>query len=98
RALDDKQRQLIVAQLDTDTAKLEQRYYQTGEYQELAVRQKLGLALPGEKVLILPPNSQKVLDSDKQSAQASLPEPEPISNFNQWRNFLFSGRTNNLSP
>src|SRR5665647_2959422 len=43
KELDDKSRQLIVAQLDTDNAKLEQRYYLTDEYKELAVRQRLGL-------------------------------------------------------
>ena len=65
KELDDKSRQLIVAQLDTDNAKLEQRYYQTDEYKELAVRQRLGLVTPGESVLILPPNSEAVKNADE---------------------------------
>ena len=70
KQLDDKQRQLIVAQLDTENAKLEQRYYKTDEYKELAVRERLGLVLPGESVLILPPNSEAVKQaSDKQTRQ-----------------------------
>ena len=65
KELDDKQRQLIVAQLDTENEKLKKRYYQTDEYKELAVRERLGLGLPGESVLILPPNSEAAKNADK---------------------------------
>ncbi|MDP3441868.1 MAG: hypothetical protein Q8T08_03325, partial [Ignavibacteria bacterium] len=63
KELDDKSRQLIVAELDKDNAELEQRYYQTNEYKELAVRERLGLASPGEGVLMLPDNSQAAKDA-----------------------------------
>lgn len=96
KALDDKERQLIITQLDTESARLEQRYYQTEEYQELAAREKLGLAMPGERILMLPPNSQAVIDADKKAAERVLPEPEPVSNFSQWMNFLFGGNHNSL--
>lgn len=95
KELDDKSRQLVLAQLDTDNAKLEQRYYKTNEYKELAVRERLGLGLPGESVLILPPNSQSVKDADKKISDPVI-ETETISNFNQWMNFLFGHNSKNI--
>lgn len=89
KELDDKSRQLIVAQLDNENAKLEQRYYKTTEYKELAVRQRLGLVTPGERLLILPPNSQAVINADKSVQAVSETELPPTSNFQQWMNFLF---------
>ena len=97
KELDDKSRQLIVAQLDNANAKLEQRYYKTDEYKELAVRQRLGLVSPGESVLILPPNSQAVIDSDKALSSTATPQLPPTSNFKQWMNFLFGGNSKNIS-
>lgn len=97
KQLDDKSRELIVAQLDTDNAKLEQRYYKTDEYKELAVREKLGLALPGESVLILPPNSEAVKNISDDNSRVSFDTDAPISNFNQWMNFLFGGNSKSLS-
>jgi hypothetical protein len=97
KELDDKSRQLIVAQLDTANAKLEQRYYQTDEYKELAVRQQLGLVTPGESVLILPSNSPAVKAADKAAATKSKITVVPTSNFTQWMNFLFGVNNKKIS-
>ena len=97
KELDDKSRQLIVAQLDTDNAKLEQRYYKTDEYKELAVRQRLGLVSPGERLLILPPNSEAVKNADKAVAVKPSTTVVPISNFGQWMNFLFGANNKRIS-
>jgi len=97
KELDDKSRQLIVAQLDTENAKLEQRYYQTDEYKELAVRERLGLVAPGESVLILPTNSETAKNADKVASATSLDETAPVSNFGQWINFLFGGNDKIIS-
>jgi len=94
---DDKSRQLILAQLDSENAKLEQRYYKTDEYKELAVRQRLGLVTPGESLLVLPQNSQAVIDADKASQVTSTPQLPPTSNFKQWMNFLFGSNSKNMS-
>lgn len=98
RELDDKKRQLIIAQLDTENAKLEQRYYKTKEYQELAVRDKLGLVTPGERVLILSNNSNSKEDASNliNKQKDSDNEIEYSSNFRQWMNFLFGDKHNDL--
>jgi hypothetical protein len=97
KELDDKSRQLIVAQLGTDNAKLEQRYYQTDEYKELAVRQQLGLVTPGESVLILPPNTAVAKAADETTSTNATVKTVPISNFSQWTNFLFGTNNKNIS-
>lgn len=97
KELDDKSRQLVISQLDTDNAKLEQRYYKTNEYQELAVRERLGLVTPGESVLILPPNSETAKDADKNNSVVSSTQTSPVSNFGQWVNFLFGGNNKVIS-
>jgi hypothetical protein len=97
KELDDKSRQLIVAQLDTDNEKLEQRYYKTDEYKELAVRQRLGLVVPGERLLILPPNSETAKNIDKDVQTKTIVKVVKTSNFNQWMNFLFGGNNKRIS-
>lgn len=97
KELDDKSRQLIVAELDTENAKLEQRYYKTDEYKELAVRERLNLVTPGESVLILPPNSEAAKNTDKAALATSSDQVVPESNFGQWVNFLFGGNNKRIS-
>ena len=97
KSLDDKSRQLIVAQLATESAKLEQRYYNTDEYKELAVREKLGLVSPGESVLILPANSAAAKAIDNTITADSSTVAVKQSNFTQWMNFLFGGNSKSLS-
>src|ERR671933_745044 len=58
KEVDGKMRQQKLLDLENQALAYEQKYYQTREYQELAIRDRLGLASPGEKVLLLPPNSQ----------------------------------------
>ena len=98
KTLDDKSRQLIVAQLDTASAQLEQRYYKTDEYKELAVRSRLGLVTPGESVVILPPNSEAAKSMDKPTNSDQLQDKSvELSSFSQWMNFLFGGNSKSIS-
>ena len=99
KEVDYKQRQLQLAQLQKDSLELQQRYYQTNEYKELAARESLGLVMPGEKVLILPENSEAAKKSDtKTSPSSSQAVPQDkTSNMEQWLNFLFGGYSKSLS-
>ncbi len=91
REINDKQQQLKLVQLETDTLKYEQNYYQSDEYKELAARRDLGLVKPGEKVLILPPNTKAAEDEDK--SHAVRPQRVTSDNFKQWINFLTGRNT-----
>ncbi|MDK2899005.1 MAG: hypothetical protein PWQ10_192 [Patescibacteria group bacterium] len=97
KELDDKSRQLIIAELDTENAKLQQRYYKTNEYKELAVRENLGLASPGESVLILPENSKVAKEVDNDAIIITPIQVVETSNFGQWMNFFFGGNSKSIS-
>ena len=87
REIADKQRQLTLVELETETLKFQQKYYKSDEYKELAVRQRLGLVFPGEKVLILPPNTKAAKDSDAANSQRLRIRSQP-TNTQQWVDFL----------
>ena len=93
--LDSKQQQSQVADLEAQTLQFEQKYYQSDEYKELEVRKRLGLAAPGEHVVLLPKNSPAVIKSDEQVSPSTVKLIE-TSKFQQWMNFLFGGNTKNL--
>lgn len=99
KGLDEKSKQLIIAQLDVDNAKLAQKYYSTDEYKDLAVREMLGKVSPGESVIILPPNTRAAIDYDQASktSTAKPTETKKPSNFSQWMNFLLGGNNSKLS-
>lgn len=90
RVVDDKHRQARLVELQTENLAYEQKYYKSSEYQELALRERTGVALPGERVVILPPNTEvaKTVDAQKTTALRTE-QPKEISNFQQWMNFLF---------
>lgn len=96
KAVDAKQRQEQLLDLEVQTLSFEQNYYKTAEYQELAARDRLGLAFAGEKMLVLPPNSAATQASDTVSAKASAVPSKPPTNFVQWTNFLFGGNSRDL--
>ena len=91
KEIDTKLRQEKLANLEVQTLAYEQRYYKSSEYQELAMRQRLGLATPGEKALILPPNSRAAKDAGKAFESHAAARTQPESNLQQWANFLFGG-------
>lgn len=91
RTLDLKQREQTLAELETATLDFEKRYHESNEYKELAARQYLGLAAPGEKVLILPPNMPVEV-----TEKVFMHEEELPNNFTQWMNFLLGSNRRNL--
>lgn len=91
KELDTKLREQKLIELETQNLALQQRYYKSSEYQELSVRERVGLANPGEKALILPENTQAAKDADGAAAEISRQPSQPASNFQQWMNFLFGG-------
>lgn len=90
REISAKEQELRLVDLEVETLKYQSNYYRSDEYKELAVRQRLGLALPGEKVLILPPNSKRATASEEQASETTSRVVQQ-SNIEQWINFLFGG-------
>jgi len=99
KEVDYKKRQLQLAELQKDSLELQKRYYETNEYKELAARESLGLVMPGEKVLILPENSEsaKEADSKKTGSVNDTVTVEKTSNLEQWLNFLFGGYSKSIN-
>ena len=99
KEVDHKRRLLQLTELQKESLELQKRYYQTNEYKELAARESLGLVMPGERVLILPKNSEAVLEADKAATKATNTPvqltPES-SNLEQWLNFLFGGYSKSI--
>ena len=93
--VDYKKRLLELTQLQRDNLSLQKNYYQTAEYQEIAVRDSLGLVRPGEKALVLPNNSQAAFDAD--AAKDTQSTQAKTSNLEQWVNFLFGGYSKSIS-
>ena len=87
RALDAKQRSLTLMELEVDTLEYQKRYYASAEYQELSAREHLGLANKGEKVLMLPENTQAAKEFGTSTVVAA-PNQAKSSNVEQWLDFL----------
>lgn len=91
KEVDSKSQQLKLVDLQTQNLAYEQRYYKSVEYQELAVRSRLGLARPGEKAIILPPNSDAAKNADDLLTKRTVRSVVYPDNVQQWINFLFGG-------
>lgn len=86
-----RQREKALLELEVETLELENEYYHSAEYQELAARKYQGKMQPGEAMIYLPENSDyaknKHLTDSTLNSEAALPEK---SNFEQWMSFLFN--------
>ena len=86
------QQQNTVLNLQNQTIALQNKYFQTNDYLDLAARQDLGLAAPGEKVLLITPAvALKYVDP------STIKKPQPpqadnrpgyVKNIEAWRDFL----------
>jgi len=70
--------------LQNQNLQAEQSYLQSNEYLEIAARAKLNKAMPGEKLVLLPPT---VASTGSASGGAATAPDD--SNFTQWMDFLF---------
>lgn len=98
KEVDDKKRQAKLIQLQTDNLQFEQHYYQSSEYLTLEAKRRLGLVEPGEKVLVLPPNSAAVKaesanEDTSPIATSATQSPPPLR---QWLDFLLGARSGDL--
>ena len=98
KEVDYKKRELELTKLQTQSLEFQKRYYETDEYKELAAREILGLVMPGEKVLVLPDNSELAKKADAPKTVAVALVKDQTSNLEQWLNFLFGGYSKSINP
>lgn len=89
------QQQNQVLSLQNGNTYLNNQFYKTNEYLELSARQNLGLAAPGEQVLVIPKSvAMKYVDPSLASSQNVIQTPLPdnrskyVKNLEAWRDFL----------
>ncbi len=84
-----------VLELANQNSALRNEYLKTDQYLELSARQNLGLAAPGEKVMLVPPSVaskyvDKTLIAQSQSADAPAVDNRSkyAKNIEAWRDFV----------
>jgi cell division protein FtsB len=86
-----KQQNDILA-LQNNNQRLQNTYYQTDSYQELAARQNLGLAAPGEKILLVPKavalKYAGTAETQTNGSNSTDNRPTYIKHIEAWRDFL----------
>jgi cell division protein FtsB len=88
------QQENTVIKLQNQNTALKNQYLQTDQYLELAARQSLGLAAPGEKILLIPKSvSAKYIDpslaqKSNSSAISTDKRSKYVKNMEAWRDFL----------
>ena len=95
KAISTLKQQNEVIKLTNQNIELQNKYLQTDQYLELAARQSLGLAAPGEKVLLVPKNvAMRYVDPSLSKQTNQDPEhnldtrSKYIKNLETWRDFL----------
>ena len=79
---------LELVKLEMELAELENEYYNSDEYKELAARRLAGKQLPGENMVYLPENSEVAINKHKTEKKNEVKERER-SNFEKWMMYLF---------
>jgi len=86
--------QVQVSSLANKNMQLENNYFQTNEYLDIAAREQYGLAAPGETVLNVPQNvamahTVTLPDTDQVEAKKTqAKQPAYQRHFQQWMNFF----------
>lgn len=78
---------LELLNIEVEAMELENEYYKTEEYQELAARKYLDKKLSGENMVVLPQNSEAAVNKYKVVIDEN--KEEKYSNFEKWMRYLF---------
>ena len=84
-----REREKALLELEVETLELENEYYLSKEYQELAARKYQGKMLPGETMVYLSKNSESTDLSSSGVGPTPSVTTTATSNFEQWLKFLF---------
>ena len=78
---------LELLRVETEMAELENEYYASSEYQDLAARKFANKQLPGENMVALPENSE--VAKNKHKVIVAVKEEREYSNVEKWWMYLF---------
>ena len=79
---------LELLSVEVETAELENEYYKSDEYQELLARRVLDKQLPGEKLVVMPGNSEGAKNKHKTTTITEKKDKD-YSNIEKWMMYLF---------
>lgn len=88
REVDRLQEEIALLELQNNELEYQIAYYQTDAFADKEARDKLGLAAPGEQVVIFPDKIPSGVDIEPATTTEELPR-DPASNWQQWMYFLF---------
>jgi hypothetical protein len=94
KQVQEAERRLSIAQIELENQRLQNNYYRTDAFLEIAARRQLSKGFDGEKLVIVPKSvalanvpSANTNDTN-QDASATPPSRENLSNFERWLKFL----------
>lgn len=90
RQVDENNQRIELTKLQNKTYEYQQAYFKSDEFLELSARAKLGLALPGERLVLLP-SSEGIKDTVSEQKTSTI-TADTESNFARWMRFLFESR------
>ena len=88
--LNTDKKSLELLKVEVEAAELENEYYTTNEYQELAARRLANKQLPGENMVALPENSEAAKNKHKVVAVGK--EEKEYANVEKWWMYIFPKR------
>jgi cell division protein FtsB len=88
-----------IQQLTNNNVDLENKYFNTAQYEELSARQNFGMAKPGEQEIIVPQSValSYTVDVPSDSSDTPTPADHPPAyqgNFESWVNFFLHRQGN----
>ncbi len=96
------EQQNTVRRLTNDNLKLQNSYYGSSQYLELAARQDFGMAAPGETVLLVPQavamaHTVTLPQDQAKTAEVGKPKPAYRQHLEAWQDFLFHKDANSTN-
>ncbi|MBR1802172.1 hypothetical protein IJ768_03035 [Candidatus Saccharibacteria bacterium] len=86
----EREAELAYLNLQVESYELENQYYASEEYQELAARRLQNKQFSGENLVYLPKNTESAKNRHKTATSEEQKILNEKSNFDQWLSFLFN--------
>ena len=84
-----RRKELELIKLEVESAKLENEYLASEEYQELSARAKQNKSLEGETLVYLPKNTERAKTKHRDNLAIADTDEDTRTNFDKWMSFLF---------